>query len=75
MFLVNPNVNFYGGFAYYISPLMAKTLLDIRLKHLIPADSWAVIFNMINIKPYFYNLLSHPEERSSLQMQQLSFLR
>lgn len=72
LFLVNPNVNFYGGFAYYISPMMAKILLNIHMKHLIPADSWAIIFNMIDINPYFYPLLSHPEERGSLHKQRLS---
>lgn len=57
--------DFYGAFAYYITPKIAKDLISFH-ENLNRADAWAHFFHEKNYKAYFYGIFWHPRARGQL---------
>jgi glycosyl transferase family 25 len=75
LYLIDPNNNFYGTFAYYVSVDAASQLLQFQSNSIKLADSWAQFFMQSNIEPYFKPIFVHPPVRSDLSVQKMSVSR
>ncbi|EDM72747.1 hypothetical protein RAZWK3B_00965 [Roseobacter sp. AzwK-3b] len=71
-FRIEPSRNFYGAFAYYVSPTVAFELLDFHQATLRKADYWSEFFETSKTKPYFRPFFEHPLERGELDRQRKS---
>lgn len=66
LYRVDPNQDFYGTFAYFVSPRAAFELLAFHRDLLRKADSWREFFKQSTISPYFYGAFAHPIERGTI---------
>lgn len=57
---------FYGAFAYFVTPRLAAALIDFHSSSLNRADAWAIFFDHCDYEPYFAGIFWHPEERAEL---------
>jgi glycosyl transferase family 25 len=69
---IEPSRNFYGAFAYYITPVAAAELLDFHQATLRKADYWSAFFEGAETPPYFRPFFEHPVERGELDRQRKS---
>lgn len=74
LFQLDPSINMYGTYAYFVTPKAAKELLVFHQPELAKADSWARFFAGTDIVPYFAGLFEHPDDRGNLQSERTKII-
>ena len=74
LFQLDPSINMYGTYAYFVTPKAAGELLAFHQPELAKADSWARFFAGSDIVPYFAGVFEHPDDRGSLQSERTKII-
>lgn len=67
IYIASVHLDFYGAFAYYLSPKAAAMLVEIHENCLHRADDWARLLSKMELRAYHAPLFPHPAERGALE--------
>lgn len=71
LYVIEPQHNFYGAFAYFVSVRMAKELIKYHSNSIKLADSWATFFLQSDVLPLFYPIFTHPPSRNEMHQERI----